>query len=133
MSAEVRAILSIGVITVPEQVERHALLRATWLRTPWVGDGGPVTAHFFAGGRRVRLWLDMQLNTEHAQHADILRVPVPWDESRLRGPVLALAAFITHAAQTMRARYIAKVDDDSYVHVAGLEYLMRRVRRCQVA
>ena len=122
-----RALLAIGVISVPEQVERRALLRATWLHKPWAGDGGPVTAHFVVRAGGAPAWLDEQLGHEQAQHADILRVPVSWDESRLRGPVLTLAAFITHAAQTMRARYIAKVDDDAYVHVADLEYVMRRV------
>ena len=82
----------------------------------------PVSRDQLAPSRRT-----CRTRVEQAQHADILRVPVPWDESRLRGPVLTLAAFITHAAQTMRARYVAKVDDDAYVDVAGLEYVMRRV------
>ena len=106
-------VLSIGVITVSDQIDRRMLLRAAWLHKPWAGDGGPVAAHFVIRSGGAPLWLDEQLRSEETQHGDILRVPVPWDESRLKGPLLTLAAFITHEARRAAARYIAKVDDDA--------------------
>ena len=120
-------VLSIGVITVPDQIDRRMLLRAAWLKKPWAGDGGPVAAHFVLRSGGAPPWLDEQLRSEEAQHGDILRVSVPWDESRLKGPLLTLAAFITHEARRAAARYIAKVDDDAFVHVADLLALTRRL------
>ena len=120
-------VLSIGVITVSDQIDRRMLLRAAWLHKPWAGDGGPVAAHFVIRGAGAPPWLDEQLRSEEAHHGDILRVPVPWDESRLKGPLLTLAAFITHEARRAAARYIAKVDDDAFVHVADLLALTRRL------
>ena len=121
------SVLSIGVITVPDQIDRRMLLRTVWLHKPWAGDGGPVAAHFVIRSAGAPPWLDEQLRSEEAHHGDILRVPVPWDESRLKGPLLTLAAFITHEARRAAARYIGKVDDDAFVHVADLLALTRRL------
>ena len=41
--------------------------------------------------------------------------------------LLTLAAFITHEARRAAARYIGKVDDDAFVHVADLLALTRRL------
>jgi hypothetical protein len=120
-------VLSIGVITVPDQIDRRMLLRTVWLHKPWAGDGGLVAAHFVIRSEGAPSWLDEQLRSEEAHHGDILRVPVPWDESRLKGPLLTLAAFITHEARRAAARYIGKVDDDAFVHVADLLALTRRL------
>ena len=119
--------LSIGVICVPEQIDRRMLLRAAWLHEPWAGDGGTVTAHFVLRSGGAPPWLDTQLRYEEMRFRDILRVDVPWNEGRLKGPVLTLAAFITHAAHVAAARYIAKVDDDAYINVRELAALTRRL------
>ena len=58
----------------------------------------------------------------------MFRVAVPWNETRVRGPVLSLAAWLSHASNHYRsAKFIAKMDDDSYLHVPDLVKILRAV------
>ena len=115
--------LAVGVISAPEYVHRRAVLRATWMS---LDGGNDVCANFVIRARGAPIHLDKLLNAETTIHGDILRVDVPWDETRMRGPVLTLAAWVRHAALHLpHARFIAKVDDDSYLHAPGLATLLR--------
>lgn len=114
--------LAIGIVSAPEYVHRRAVLRHTWLSLPAPG----VHTRFVVRALHAPARLHRQLSAEQRTHSDILEVSVPWNETRLRGPVLTLAAWIRHAAsQLPSARYIAKVDDDSYLHAPGLAELLR--------
>lgn len=65
------------------------------------------------------------LAAERSRYGDILEVGVPWNETRLRGPVMTLAAWVAHAATHLPfASYVAKVDDDSYLHAPGLAQVL---------
>ena len=69
--------------------------------------------------------LDRLLSLEERAHGDVLRVPVAWNETRLKGPVLSFSAWLAHAADRYpAARFIAKMDDDAYVHAPRLEDLL---------
>ena len=73
--------------------------------------------------------LQVQLEQEVRRHGDLLRVgSVAWNETRLRGPVLTLAAWLQHAASHLSgARFIAKVDDDSYLHAPDLAAMLKQL------
>ena len=116
--------LAVGVISAPEYVHRRAVLRATWMGL----DGGvDVCANFVVRARHVPMHMDSLLHAEATAHGnDILRVDVPWNETRMRGPILTLAAWVRHASLHFpMARYVAKVDDDSYLHAPGLANMLR--------
>ena len=71
----------------------------------------------------------MMLALEQREYADLQCLNVFHNETRLRGPVLMLAAWLAHAVQTYSARFVAKTDDDSYVHLPRLLQLLRAVDR----
>ena len=53
---------------------------------------------------------------------------IAWNETRARGPVLSVAAWLAHAAAAFpRATLVGKVDDDAYIHTVELEALLRGV------
>ena len=68
------------------------------------------------------------LREENAEHADLLPVHVAWNETRMRGPVLSLGAWLRHAtAAYPDAAFVAKVDDDVYLHLPDVEAMLRAV------
>jgi len=70
------------------------------------------------------------LHAEQRAHGDVLRVAVRWNETRLKGPMLSVAKWLEHAAvHYASARFVAKMDDDAYVHAPRLEELLRATLR----
>ena len=119
--------LAIGILSAPVYVDRRALLRATWLRHPNIGH--TVTAHFVVRSKGAPELLLKQFDYEDRKYHDLVLLPeVRWNESRLRGPILSLIGWFA-AASSMAifrtVKYIAKVDDDSYVHTVAMERVLR--------
>ena len=120
--------LAIGVISAPQYAARRDSLRASWLRWELVGRGQPVRVLFVVRSSGAPDALDCQLNVEQRRFDDIARVAVAWNESRLRGPVLSLAAWLELATrQFSAASFVAKMDDDAYLHVPDLVTLLRTI------
>ena len=118
--------LAIGIISAPEFIHRRTVIRRTWLTLP----PHPQVSHMasFAvrsGGAPTQLL--QQLLEESQSHGDVILMnAVAWNETRLRGPVLTLAAWLRHVAVHLyQSRFVAKVDDDSYLHAPDLAMLLR--------
>ena len=120
-------LIAIGVLSAPHFVERRDSLRSSWMRSSLVGRGRPARVLFVVRALGMPSSLDCQLAVEQRVNDDIMRAAtVPWNESRLRGPVLSLAAWLEFAAQEFGASpFVAKMDDDAYLHVADLLVLLR--------
>ena len=114
--------LAIGVISPPEYVHRRSILRVTWMSL--LSNGS--CAHFVVRTAGAPVRVDRLLVAEQREHGDVLRVDVPWNETRMRGPVLTLASWLRYAATRLPSvRFVAKVDDDSYLHAPGLARLLQ--------
>ena len=123
-------LVAMGIVSAPEYLERRAACRGSWLRYPNVGAGKAITVSFVVRSLGVPAQIDQLLRLEQAAHSDILRVNVPWNETRLRGPVLSVAAWLAYATRHLAsARFIAKLDDDAYMHTPELEKLLRESLR----
>lgn len=120
--------LAIGVISAPQYAARRDSLRASWLRWPMVGRERPVRVLFVVRSAGAPGALACQLDVEQRHYDDIARVDVAWNESRLRGPVLSLAAWLELATRQFSASaFVAKMDDDAYLHVPDLVALLRAI------
>ena len=124
-------LIAIGVLSAPHFVERRDSLRSSWMQSSLVGRGRLARVLFVVRAQGMPSSLDCQLAVEQRVNDDIMRVAtVPWNESRLRGPVLSLAAWLEFAAQEFDASpFVAKMDDDAYLHVADLLVLLRTTAR----
>ena len=119
-------LVAVGVVSAPTFLNRREALRASWLTSSLVGRGRPIRVLFVVRALGIPSSMLCQLTVEQRQNDDIFRAAVPWNESRLRGPVLSLAAWLQFAAKEFHAApFIAKMDDDAYVHVADLLVLLR--------
>lgn len=118
--------VAVGVVSAPSHIRHRTVLRS-WLSLP---DSDAATLSLFAvrsGGAPQRV--SESLIAEQREHEDMLLLPtVAWDETRLRGTVLTLAAWLEHAATHLRARFVAKVDDDLYLHAPRLASMLRALR-----
>jgi hypothetical protein len=120
-------LVALGIVSAPEYIERRAGSRATWLTWPNICAAGcAFRAQFVVRMRDAPPSVVQVIEKEEHDHSDVLRVDVLWNETRLRGPVLSVAAWLTHAVRAhSSARCIAKLDDDAYIHLPGLEVLVR--------
>ena len=119
-------LVAIGIVSAPEYLERRAACRASWLGWPNVGPGRALTVHFVVRALHAPASVDRLLQLEQAAHGDVLRVLVKWNETRLRGPVLSVNAWLTHAVQHLgHYRFIAKMDDDAYLNAPRIERVVR--------
>ena len=120
-------LLAIGIISAPHYLERRLGMRHSWLQWSNVRPGASILARFVVRSGGAPRWLDELLATEQARYGDVLRMPsVAWNESRLRGPMLSLAAWMQYAADH-QASFVAKMDDDAYLHAPDFERLLRTV------
>ena len=98
-------------------VGRRAVIRDSWLKA---------RANF-----AVRFVLRCgDLPSSHPVHteADALCTRVSVRETRHRGPILALVAWLREAPRLYpSARFIAKADDDVYLHLGDLEHHLRAI------
>lgn len=127
MEPRASPILAVGILSAPEFTERRMGVRASWLRWPDVASG-VVATRFALRCLHAPPWLEQMLQLEERRYSDTVCLEVAHNETRLRGPVLMLAAWLAHAPRAFpTARFVAKVDDDSYVHLPRLVGLLRNV------
>eukprot|EP00962_Isochrysis_galbana_P036925 scaffold12838_cov144-Isochrysis_galbana.AAC.7 len=120
------SLLAIGVVSAPEFEVRRLGLRSTWLQFPNVGVD--VSVRFLIRCRGAPASIARALTLENNTYQDVLGLDVAWNETRVRGPVLSLAAWLQYAASALpHARFIAKVDDDAYVHTLQIQQLLRSI------
>ncbi len=121
-------LLAIGILSAPEFVQRRMAVRASWLRWPEVTEG-QVAARFAVRCLGAPVWLEQVLQAETSRYADVACLAVQHNETRVRGPVLMLAAWLAYAPRAFpSAQFIGKCDDDSYLHIPRLLRLLRAVR-----
>ena len=123
-------LLALGIISAPMYKDRRLAMRASWMTWPNTldGNGSRITVRFVVRGQHTSQALGAALYSEQQQYGDMLVVAVPWNESRLRGPVLSLAAWLRHATRAYAsARFIAKCDDDAYINAPQLERVLASV------
>ena len=129
-SSSSSCVVAMGIVSAPEHVERRAASRATWFRWPNVGVDGskPISAHFVVRTGAAPPPIAQLVAAEQRAHGDVVPLAdVPWNETRLRGPVLSVAAWFSFAARRLPScAYVAKLDDDAYVHAPALEKLLRQ-------
>ena len=103
-------------------VTRRRMVRSTWMQLENINPG--------RGARRgmgfvVRFILrcgGLPANHSARSEPDVLCTPVPAQESRLRGPILALYFWFAHALKTYpTATYICKSDDDVFLYSPDIE------------
>lgn len=123
-------LVAMGIVSAPEYIERRSSCRGSWMHYPNVGRGKPMTVHFVVRALHSPASVEAMLTLEQQMYGDVVRVDVPWNETRLRGPVLSVAAWFTYAVRHLSsARFIAKLDDDAYVRSPHVEALLRSVLR----
>ena len=117
--------LAIGILSavVPHiHPLRREAIRGSWLRFqgPWLAKfvlrcGGVQDASAHVSIRKAA----KALTAEMQRHNDTLCTPLPASEGRLRGPVQTLHWWVRHALTVActTCRWIAKADDDTYIHV----------------
>jgi len=121
-------LLALGILSAPEFVHRRMAVRASWLRWPEVTEG-QVAARFAVRCLGAPVWLEQVLQAETSRYADVTCLAVLHNETRVRGPVLMLAAWLAYAPRAFpSAEFIGKCDDDSYLHIPRLLQLLHTVR-----
>ena len=122
-------LIAMGIVSAPEYLERRAACRTSWMRWPNIGKAFHV--YFVVRARGAPSSVSELLRLEHEAHGDVLRVDVPWNETRLRGPVLSVAAWFAYATRQLSPspRFVAKLDDDAYLYAPALETLVREALR----
>ena len=106
---------------------RRRLVRSSWMMHANVDRG--------SGGTRRSMVVRFVLRcgglvASHSLRSepDVLCTPVPAQESRQRGPILALHFWLGHALKAYpAARFICKSDDDVYLHTPDLEAHLRSI------
>jgi len=113
--------LLVGVMTGPAHEERRRAIRRTWKR--WASSR--VLVCFILGRRGLKKSQLRTLDAETLTHRDIIWLPNAADEGI---PTLKGYAWWTYAASLLPyscaengLRYVAKVDDDSFVNLRNLE------------
>ena len=120
------ALVAIGIVSAPLFFERRMGIRSSWLRWANVGRNAPIHVCFVVRAKDAPLRLQQLLDAEATSYMDLLKISVNWNESRLKGPVLSLAAWLSHASRHYRSTpFVAKMDDDAYLHAPDLERLLR--------
>ena len=120
-------LLAIGVISAPQFLERRLALRSSWMLSPNVGASRVVEVRFVVRMEEAPAALAEALRAENDTFSgDVLGVSVAWNASRVKGPLLSLAAWLRFAARRLgHIQFIAKADDDLYIHTRDLEHLLR--------
>ena len=118
--------LLVGVQSAPAHSQRRVAIRASWMQ--WESVGRSVVVCFLIGRDGLSAARARSLEAEAALHRDILLLDVA-DRVVLSLPKTfgwwqAAAALI---AQGTAVRWVAKVDDDSFVHLPNLEAGLRRL------
>lgn len=121
-------LLAVGTLSPPQYAARRLTQRQTWMRFQNVGHDDPATicALFVVRSGNAPLPLTSSLEQERGVYSDMLLAhTVAWDESRVRGPVLSLVWWLRYASKALaHAHFVAKLDDDAYIHAPDLERLL---------
>ena len=97
-------LVAMGIVSAPEYIERRSSCRGWWMHYPNVGRGKPITVHFVVRALHSPASVEAMLTLEQQMYGDVVRVDVPWNETRLRGPVLSVAAWFTSQCATFPAQ-----------------------------
>lgn len=107
-------------------ITRRQLVRTTWMRHDNVERGGRTRRSVVA--RFVLRCGGLEASHPVRSEPDVLCSPIPAQESRLRGPILALHFWLGYALEAYpAARFICKSDDDVYLHVPDIEAHLRSI------
>ena len=83
-------LLAAGIVSAPEYIERRIGSRESWFHWPNVClTGCSITVRFVVRAAHAQTGINWLLQKEQQAYGDIVRVDVPWNETRLRGPVLS--------------------------------------------
>ena len=133
MAESLRQLLcAIGIVSAPEYVERRAGSRSSWVGFPNVCTSGcAFTVRYVVRSGHAPPLVMQRIDREQSAHGDLVPIEeIAWNETRLRGPVLSVAAWYAYAVRTFpQSTYISKMDDDAYLYTPVLESLLRRVQQ----
>ena len=119
-------LITLGVLSAAVYDCRRAAIRNSWVKYPEV-DSGEVLVRFLTA---VGPLLPAKLVAEHAHFGDIVMLQTNVT-SRNIGPMLTVYRWLQFAAVEppySRAHYVAKLDDDGFVHVPELASHLRLLR-----
>ena len=121
-------LLAMGAVSAPQYVSRRMAQRHTWHEYPNIGMPSEVCVCFVVRSGSAPARLTEALEREHSSYSDMLLAEsISWNESRVRGPTLSLAWWLRYAARKLpHAHFVAKIDDDAYIHVPDLVVLLRQ-------
>ena len=119
-------LIALGVLSAAAYDCRRAAIRNSWVKYPEV-DSGEVLVRFLSA---VGPEPPAKLVAEHEQFGDIVMLQTNVT-SRNIGPMLTVYRWLQFAAVEppySRAQYVAKLDDDGFVHVPELASHLRLLR-----
>ena len=122
-------LLALGSISPPEYTARRMAQRLTWMTSDDVGPSGSICAMFIMRTGMMPQPLMLAAERESAVYGDMLLAnTIVWNETRVRGPTLSLGWWLSYASHELRhARFVGKIDDDTYLHIPDLSALLRHV------
>lgn len=127
-SSPSRVLVALGILTAPEFLSKRDVLRVSWVHAA-NAPHMPLAVQFVVRAGGASLSMRTVLDVEQSLHNDLLILSgVAWNETRLKGPVLSLAAWIAHVASSPAYAHtplIGKLDDDAYIHPPAIEALAR--------
>jgi len=122
-SASDTPLLFLAIYTGPQYFNRRADIRASWLNHPLLAPGGPVAFRFVVGAVKAG-----NTSTAEALEAEVrqfrsqfLRLPIEDGYDNLTNKTFALLSWF---AEHRPARFLMKVDDDSFPHFDKLVNLL---------
>lgn len=122
-------LLALGSISPPEYTARRMAQRLTWMTSDDVGPSGSICAMFIMRTGMMPQPLMLAAERESAVYGDMLLAnTIVWNETRVRGPTLSLGWWLSYASHELRhARFVGKIDDDTYLHIPDLSALLQHV------
>ena len=116
---------AVGVLSTPDNSVRRKIARIGWTAAA-AAEG--VVARFILRAQGLPPPTLERLHQEQLQHADIVLLPVPSSEHRLRGRILSLAAWLRVARVVCPpCRWVCKADDDVYLASPSFAAVLRLV------
>ena len=112
---------TVGIFSYEPRVSHRSAIRSSWLSS----IPPSFAAHFVLRGR------DMQdaniVNHEAAEHRDMLFVNASSLLGRTAGPLMSLVSWFECSLRAFpKVRLVGKCDDDTWMHVSGMEGLLWR-------
>jgi len=125
------SLLFLAIYSGPQYGSRRADIRASWLHHPLLAPGGPVTFRFVIGNsfdlETVNASVAHAFEAEVSQFANqFLRLPVEDGYHQLTNKTFALFRWF---AEQRPARFLMKLDDDSFPHMERLLNLLKEQKQ----